>query len=143
MSNIKKRLAAAIKAADKMNRDTLRLARERNAEGVGAFDPVRKAAEELCEELKTIPGIDFTINPESVCITLVDRELWFSYDDEGKEFFGEESAHSWYDGERYATRFAWPDAEACIEAMVRSCAQYFRMARAINEASPSGQSSVW
>ena len=142
MSKIKKRLAAAIKAADKKSQDSLRSARGRYAEGGRVFEPVRKAAEELREELNSVPGIHFTINPESVCITLVDRELWFSYDDEAKDFFGEESAHSWYDGERFATRFAWSDAEACVEAMIRSCAQYFRMARAINEASALDRSSV-
>jgi hypothetical protein len=133
--SIKERLAAAIEAADRETSELLAATRERSAEAEAAFRPVWAAANELREELLAVNGIELTINPDSVCITLVDRELWFSYDPEAHEFFGEESAHSWYDGERYGTRFTWSDAEACIESMIRSCAQYCRMARAINAAS--------
>lgn len=133
MSKVKERLAAAISEADAQSQSRLRTDRESSAEA--AFKPVREAASELRDELKSIADIKFAINPDSVCITLIDRELWFDYDTGSQHFAGEESAHSWYDGERYATQFAWADAEACIEAMIRSCAQYFRMARAVNAAS--------
>ena len=135
MSKVKERLAAAIRDADAESQSRLRTDRESSAEATAAFKPVREAAIELRNELKSIADIKFSINPDSVCITLVDRELWFSYDIKSQEFTGEESTHTWYDRERYATQFVWADAEACIDAMIRSCAQYFRMARALNAAS--------
>jgi hypothetical protein len=134
MSKVKERLAAAISEADAQSQSRLRTDREGSAEAAAAFKPVREAASELRDELRSIADINFAINPDSVCITLIDRELWFGYDTGSQHFAGEESAHSWYGGERYATQFAWADAEACIEAMIRSCAQYFRMARAVNAA---------
>lgn len=134
MSKVKERLAAAIREADAESQDRLRTNRASSAEAQAAFRPVRETASELRDELKSIAGIKFIINPDSVCIKFVDRELWFGYDAKSKEFFGEESAHSWYDRERYAMPYAWADAEACIDAMIRSCAQYFRMARAVDAA---------
>lgn len=138
VSNIKERLTAAIQEADKASQDSLRATREHSAEAEAAFGFVREAAGELRDQLQSIPGIAFTINPDSVCITLVDRELWFGYDSGSQKFVGEESAHSWYDAERYATQSEWANAEACVDAMIRSCAQYFRMARAIDAASKLG-----
>lgn len=134
MTDIKERLAAAIREADEQTRSRLREDRESSAEAAATFRPVREAAIELRDELKSTADIKFAISPDSVCITLVDRELWLSYDAKSHEFAGEESAHSWYDGERYATQFAWADADACIDAMIRLCAQYFRMARAVDMA---------
>ena len=106
MSKVKERLAAAIREADAESQDRLRINRESSAEAQVAFKPVRVAADELSHELEPIAGIDFVINPDSVCIKLVDRELWFGYDARSQEFFGEESAHSWYDRKRYATQYA-------------------------------------
>ena len=137
MTEIKKRLATAIREADEQARFRLRADRATSAEAATAFKPVREAAIELRDELRPTSDIKFAINPDSVCITLVDRELWFGYDVTAHEFTGEESAHSWYDGERYATQFVWADANACIDAMIRLCAQYFRMARAINATTKS------
>ena len=134
MTEIKKRLAAAIREADEQTQSRLRVNQESSAEVAATFKPVREAAIELRDELKSTVDIKFAISSDSVCITFVDRELWFSYDTKSHEFTGEESAHSWYDGERYATQFAWADADACIDAMIRSCAQCFRMARAVDMA---------
>lgn len=134
MSDIKERLAAAMREAAEQIQSRLRADRESSAEAAAAFGPVRDAAIELRDELKSAKDIKFSINPDSVCITFVDRELWFGYDTTSQEFTGEESAHSWYDGERYATKFAWPNVDACIGAMIRLCAQYLRMARAVDMA---------
>jgi hypothetical protein len=133
-SDVRERLRAAIREANENNLATRRASRDVTAEAEIAFRPVRTAAEEIRDELQSTPGIKFTINPESVCASLVDRELWCSYDAEQQRFVGEESAHSWYDGARYAERYEWMSAEECIDAMIRLCAQYARMARAINEA---------
>jgi hypothetical protein len=92
---------------------------------------VRQAAEEIREELQHLPNIEFTINPGSVWITLADRCLWFGYDQQERRFVGEESTHSWYDGEIYAENYQWDTAEPCIAAMIRLCARYARMARNI------------
>lgn len=133
-SGIRERLEAAIRKAEESRLDRLRAAHERTARAERAFDPVRRAAEEIREHLQSVHSIGFTITPMSVCITLVDRELWFSYDEDSRKFIGEESAHSWYDGERYAQRYEWNSAEECIDAMIRLCAQYVRMAREIGSA---------
>ena len=134
MSDIKERLVAAMREAAEQIQSRLRADRESSAESAAAFRPVRDAAIELRDELKSAKDIKFSINPDSVCIAFVDRELWFTYDATSHEFTGEESAHSWYDGERYATKFAWPNVDACIGAMIRLCAQYLRMARAVEMA---------
>ncbi len=138
MSSIRDRLHAEIEKADGNNLANLAAGRQATAEAIERFRRVHDAACELQQELAATPGMKFAITPESVCITLADREFWFSWDHKHGIFTGEESAHSWYDGERYATRFTWPGAEACIGAMVRACAQYFRMARAITSAPESG-----
>jgi hypothetical protein len=94
-SDVRERLRAAIREANENNLATRRASREVTAEAERAFRPVRKAAEEVRDELQSTPGIKFTINPESVRVSLVDRELWCSYDAEQQRFVGEESAHSW------------------------------------------------
>ncbi len=137
MTAIKDRLAAAICEADERDRSRLRADRASSAEAAAAFKPVREAAIELRDELKSTADMKFAINPDSVCITLADRELWFSYESKSHQFSGEESAHSWYDGERFATKFAWGNADSCIDAMIKFCAEYFRMARALNAATES------
>ena len=130
-SDIKARLEAAILEAEDISRKRLQAYREISSGSETAFSPVMLAAEDLREHLQSQPGITFTINPDSVIIGLVDRELWFGYDAQSGKFQGEESAHSWYDAERYATREEWTDADACIDAMIRLCAEYVRMARAM------------
>jgi hypothetical protein len=133
-SDVRARLQAAIREAEAKNLADRRASHAVTAEAERAFKPVRQAAEEIRDELQSIPSIRFTINPESVCVALVDRELWCGYDAELQRFIGEESAHSWFDGERYAERYEWTSADECTDAMIRLCAQYARMARAINEA---------
>jgi hypothetical protein len=133
-SKIRDRLEAAIRAADERSLSHLRASSESMAEAEKAMQPVRQAAEEISEELRSTPSIRFTINPESVCISLADSELWCTYEPQSQKFTGEESAHSWYDGERYAERYEWANAEECIDAMIRLCAQFVRMARAIGTA---------
>jgi hypothetical protein len=135
-SNITRRLEAAIREADIKNRNRLRLARAVKPDVAKAFAPVTAAAREIRDHLRSVPGLQFTLGPDSVSIALGDQELWLSYDPLSGKFVGEESAHSWYDGERYAERYEWSSAEACTDALIRFCAQYVRMARAINQATP-------
>lgn len=109
----------------------MKAVRETTAEAEAALEPVRQAAEEMREELRSVPSVKFTINPDSVGISLADRELWCTYDAQSQAFVGEESAHSWYDGERYADRHEWATADECIDAMIKLCAEFVRMTRAI------------
>jgi hypothetical protein len=129
--NVRERLEQAMRDEDAKRR--ARLARMRDAEkGAEArLEPVRQAAEEIREQLQTVPGIEFTIGPTDVSISLSDRALSFGYDRATEAFVGEEIAHSWYDGEAYNETYRWPSAEACIDAMIRLCARYARMANAI------------
>jgi len=112
-------------------RESARLAEEK-------FRPVRQAAEELHHRLASVPSIELTINPDSVWITLADREFRFGYNLGSRRFVGEESAHSWYDGDAYTYRYEWDNAEACIESLIRLCARYIRMARAISPSAKEG-----
>ena len=132
--DIRERLHAAIREADEKRLQEMEAVRETTAEAEVALEPVRQAAEEIREDVRAIPSIKFTINPDSICISLVDRELWCTFDAQSQKFLGEESAHSWYDGERYAERYRWATANACIDAMIRLCADFVRMARAIGRA---------
>ena len=138
-SDIRDRLQKAIREADERSRSHLKAAREATAEAELAMRPVRHAAEEMKQELQSEPSIEFTINPDSVCISLVDREFWFGFDDQSQKFTGEESAHSWYDGERYAESYEWANGEECVDAIIKLCAQYVRMARAISSTSAQRQ----
>lgn len=95
------------------------------------FEPIRLAAEEIREQLQTVPGIQFTINPAGVAISLSDRALSFGCDAGNQTFVGEEIAHSWYDGEASSETYRWSSADTCIDAMIRLCAGYARMANAI------------
>jgi hypothetical protein len=132
--DIRDRLQAAIREADERNLQRMEAVRETTAEAEEALEPVRQAAEEVREDMRSIPSIKFTINPDSIGISLADREFWCTYDAKSQKFLGEESAHSWYDGERYAERYEWATADACIDAMIRLCADFVRMARAIGRA---------
>ena len=133
-SDIRERLENVIRAEDEKNRNRLRASHE-SARGVEEkFEPVRQAAEELREQLQSLPSIEFTIKPDSVWLTLADRDLRFGYSIDSQKFVGEEAAHSWYDGELYADHYEWDTTEACIDAIIRFCAKYVRMARAIRVA---------
>jgi hypothetical protein len=132
-SDIKRRLEAAIREADEKSRARFREARVVSPEIAQAFAPVEKAAREIEDYLRSVPGVDITINPDSVSLKLGDLELWLSYDPSSKKYVGEESGHSWYDSERYSDHYTWSTAEECTDALIRSSAEYVRMARAINQ----------
>lgn len=132
-SDVKNRLEAAIREADEKSRSRFRQAHAVDPEVAKAFAPVTQAAGELEEHLRAMPGIEFTTGPASVSVRLGDLELWLSYDPQSGKFVGEESAHSWYDSERYAENYEWTSAEECTDALIRFCAQYYRMARAIDQ----------
>ena len=135
-SDIKRRLEAAIREADEKSRSRFREARAVAPEVVKAFMPVHEAALEIGDYLRSVPGIELTANPDSVSVKLGDLELWLSYDPLSSKYVGEESAHSWYDSERYAERYEWSSAEDCANALIRFVAQYVRMARSINQSAP-------
>nr|PZN85877.1 MAG: hypothetical protein DIU57_05685 [Pseudomonadota bacterium] len=136
--DVKSRLEQAIREADERSQITFRQIHAVEPEVANAFAPVAEAARELEDYMRSIQGIEFTISPASVSIRLGDLELWVTYDPRSKKFVGEESAHSWYDSVRYADRYEWSSAEECTDALIRFCAQYYRMARAINQAASRG-----
>ncbi len=132
-SDVKRRLEAAIREADEKSRAGFREARVVSPEITQAFAPVEAAARELEDYIRSIPGVSLMINPDSILLKLGDLELWLSYDPSSKIYVGEESGHSWYDSERFAEHYTWPSAEECTDALIRSCAEYVRMARAISQ----------
>lgn len=136
--SIRERLEEAIGEEDRRTRSRLEESHERARGAEQAFAPVRQAVEEVREQLEALPSIEFAINPDSVWITLADRELTVSYDPHTGRFIGEERAHAWYDGEPYAEIYEWDGAEACIDAVIRLCARYVRMVRAITAAGTAG-----
>ena len=129
-SDIKDRLEEAIRDEEERILSRVRASHESAHGAEEEFEPVRQAAEEIREELRSLPDIEFSINPDNVWITLADRDLKLSYSIESRNFVGEEGAHSWYDGEPYAEGYEWDTADACIEALIRLCARYVRKARA-------------
>ena len=134
-SDIRNRFEQAIRDEDEKSLGRLRASHESTRLAEEQFAPVRQAAEELREQVLPIPSIKFTVNPDSAWIALADRDLRFTYDADSLTFTCEEGAHSWHDGESYSDRYEWDDADACIDAMIRLCAKYVRMARAISAAS--------
>lgn len=128
------RLERAIRDEDEKSLGRLRASHQSARGAEEKFKPVRQAAEELGEQLLPLPSIALMVNSDNVWLTLADRELKFSYDIHSHNFVGEEGAHSWHDGEPYADRYEWATANDCIDAMIRLCAKYVRMARAINAA---------
>ena len=133
-SDISEKLEQAIQVEEKRTLARLRAFHESDRSAEDKFRPVRLAAEEIRERLQSAPGIEFTIQPARVWITLSDRDLVLTYDLRSDKFIGEESAHSWYDAERYSERYEWDTAEHCIDAMIRLCAKYVWLARAIRAA---------
>lgn len=129
--NIRDRLREAILAEDDKVFKSRREAHEAVHAAEDRFRPVTQAAEEIREELASLPSLEFAINPTSVWITLFDREVRLNYDAASGKFFAEESGHSWYDGEPYVETHSWNTAEECIEALIRFSAAYARMARVI------------
>lgn len=140
VSTVRDRLEQAIREEDARRLDRLKSVRQTARGAEERFEPIRQAAEEIREQLQPLAGIEFTISPDSVWITLADRELSFGYDPAAQRFIGEETAHSWYDGEPYTATYQWATSESCIEAMIRLCARYARMANAIRGGAPSGGS---
>ncbi len=134
-SDIKDRLEEAIRDEEEKTLKRVRASHKRTQGAEEEFEPVRQAAEEIREQLQPLPDIEFSINPDNVWITLAGRDLKFSYDMESRNFVGKEGASSWYDGEPYVEGYEWDTADACIDAMIRLCAGYVRMARAIRAVS--------
>jgi hypothetical protein len=132
--DIRDRLREAILAEDDKVFKSRREAHEAVHAAEDRFRPVAQAAEDIREELASVPSLEFAIIPTSVWITLFDREIRLNYDAASGRFFAEESGHSWYDGETYVEAHSWNTAEECIEAMIRFSATYARMARTIQRA---------
>jgi hypothetical protein len=126
MSEIRDRLRNAIERQRSAPSKRPRRASDAAAEG---FRPVRKAAEELREEIKGLPDLHVSIQPDGVEITLYDRYLWFSYDPTGRNFVGSETLSLWMEGGVREEPFKWKTAEDCIEAMIQATARYVSLAR--------------
>jgi len=133
-SGIRERLRQAILKEESKNLAARTVTHQQEHAVEDLFRPVCQAAEEIHEELASVPSLEFTVNPTNVWITLFDRELCFTYDAEARRFVGEEIGHSWYDGESYTDLHSWRTAEECVDAMIRFSATYARMARAIQSA---------
>jgi hypothetical protein len=133
-TSIRERLREAVLREERKTAEARRPPSGKARAEENMFRPVCQAAEEIREELAALPSLEFTINPTSVWITLLDRELCFTYDAEARRFLGEEIGHSWYDGETYTDLHTWPTAAECIDAMIRLSATYARMARALQSA---------
>ncbi len=132
--DVTKRLEQAIRQEEQRARREHARSSERQPLVEDAFHPVVEAANEIRERLYTETSLHFTINPDSVWITLGERTLRFAYSLASEKFIGEESGYNWYDAEPYTENYEWDTAEACIDAMIRSCARYAHMARAIKSA---------
>ena len=127
--SIKERLELAIRQDSARNLQRTRRADRSGKAAQLEFEPVRRAAEDIREQLESTSSIRFTINPSDVWITLADRDVWFGYDAPSRSYVGTESSHSWFDGELYTDSYKWDSPEICVEAMIRICARYARMAR--------------
>ena len=132
--SIRERLREAILKEEKRPFETREEAYAKDRAVQDLFRPICQAAEEISDELESVPSLKFTINPTSVWITLFDREIRFSCDADSQKFVSEESGHTWYDRETYTDLQRWDTVEECIDAMIRSSAAYARMARTIQSA---------
>jgi len=132
--NIRDMLREAILAEDDKAFKSRRQSHEAVRAAEDRFRPVSQAAEEIREELASVPSLEFAINPTSVWITLFDREVRLNFDAARGKFLAEESGHGWYDGETYVDTYSWNTAQECIDAMIRFSAAYARMARVIQRA---------
>jgi len=133
-NDIVEKLEEAIRVEEQRTLARLKASHEADRSAEEKFLPVRQAAEEIRERLESVPSIEFTIRPAGVWITLADRDLVLSYDLGSDKFIGEESAHSWYDAERYSERYEWDTDKQCVDAMIRLCAKYVWLARVIRAA---------
>lgn len=127
MSEVRNRLRKAIEQQRRME-----ARRPRGPSDVAveiAFQPVRAAAEELRDELKTMRDLRISIEPDSVWIELYDRHLWFSYDPAQRAFVGSETEAQWMEGGFREETYKWATADACIEAMIQATARYVSLAR--------------
>jgi len=124
MSEIRERLRKAIER----QRPAAAVRPPRSGD-VEAFRPVRRAAEELRAEIKDLPDLHVSIEPDSVGITLYDRFLWFSYDAGRRSFVGSETLSLWMEGGAREESYKWDTAEDCIEAMIQATARYVALAR--------------
>jgi hypothetical protein len=138
VDNIRDKLREAMLAEDEKAFQMRRQSHAAERAAEDRFWPVVQAAEEIREELASVPSLEFAINPTSVWITLFDREIWLHYDAASGNFLGEEGGHGWYDGEPYVDTYSWNKADECIDAMIRFSAAYARMARAIQRAGGGG-----
>ena len=102
----------------------------RSAETLAAFASVGDAAQQIRDELKDIPEIKISIEPDAVLITLNEKDLWFSYDPAKRAFVGSESDTLWMEGGQREETYRWDTADACVEAMIQASARCVALARA-------------
>lgn len=94
--------------------------------------PIAVAARQLADEVAHVPEIRFTISPEAVWIELYDRHLFFGFDPKRNLYIADEIDHSWLDRDVREESYSWEKAEDCVDAMVRFCARYLLLARALH-----------
>jgi hypothetical protein len=127
MSTIRQRLHEAIERQS-AGRPAPRRAKL-NAAIAAAFTPVREAALQIEDELKTVPEISMSIEPDSVLLTLKEKDLWFGFDAQEGVFVGSESDTLWMEGGQREETYKWETVDACIEAMIQASARCVALAR--------------
>jgi hypothetical protein len=134
--SIKEKLKQAIEAERRRGRPPRQPKRNDGFTAEQAFDPVRKAAQEIAGELTELPELRITIDPESVWVDLYDKHFCFAFDAAIGRFVGDELGYTWLEPELQAANFSWGSAEECVDALVRACARYVMLARAIRALQP-------
>ena len=129
MTRIRDRLQKAM--AEERRPAPRRPAAAGNAQIEAAFQPVSEAAEELRQELSSVPGLAIVVDAHEVRIELYDKDLWFTYSPEEGRFIGSEVTSLWIEGGQHEEHLAWETAEACVDAMIQACARYASLAEII------------
>lgn len=134
--SIKDKLKQAIKEERSRGHPSRHAAHRAGQSDAGAFAPVRKAAQEITDELVDLPELRITINPESVWVELYDKHFCFAYDAASGHFMGDELSSSWLEREQREETYHWDTVEECVDGLVRACARYVVLAHAITGMRP-------
>jgi hypothetical protein len=134
--HIKEKLKQAIEAERSRGRPPRPPKRTGGRSAEQAFAPVRKAAQEIAAELADLPELRITTDPESVWVELYDKHFCFAVDSASGRFVGDELGYSWLEPELQEAAFSWNTATECVDALLRACARYVVLARAIRALRP-------
>lgn len=136
---IKDKLKQAIEEERSRGRPSRRAAGKAEPGDAEAFAPVRQAAREITAELVELPELRITIDTESVWVELYDKHFCFAFDAASGHFVGDELSYSWLDRELHEETYRWDTVEECIDGLVRACAHYVVLARAITAMQPRSE----